>query len=446
MNNFDLVVYSNLGIGTIRGKSNIDFAQSTVINSLAPKTAQQPIEALTNNIFDFASWGPGNNLPDKYQELINKNSTLSGSIEKKLDKLFAGGIEYGILDENRQFQPKYIPEVEAFLEQPTVMQYQASAWENYLKFGNPFPKLCFSADKRKLLNFTNVPAKELRFAYQNPKTGVIEKAFWSKDWALAPGRSQSINLPVVDELYHDENYIRNNTTDFYYIMKISLLGNNTYYQLPPWYSVVEHGWYDHSNQVPKWYRDLMDNITALQFEIIFNEDYFKNLYGDKWENGTVEQKLAMMNERLAYVEGQIKKPGASIAKTKFWDHRTGQYAEAWEIRELKSETYSGEFLKNLQEADQHIMWAVGLDPIELGKQGDNSGSGKKAAFNGDMSTNERHATAILAPFYFWKRYNKLNPALKFRIKVPYLADLNQITPDKRNSQYSDSNFSHANNN
>lgn len=450
MNDFDLVVISDSKtlLGTISGKSNFDLL-TTQIGSNAPASQKQPIEQTVNQIFDYAPWGAGNNMPQKYEQLIRANSVLSGAIQKKLDMLFAGGLEYGYLNKQRQFEPTYIEEVETFIEQPQVQQYIVDAWDNFLKKGNVFPQICFNALKNGILYFRSITADEVRYGYQNPKTGVIDKAFWSKEWHLSVGRHNTIELPVIDEMFHNFNYITDNQKDFFYIYKIPIPGANTYYQEPPWYSVVEHGYYDQSITIPKWQKTVMDNIATLQYEIEFDEKYFEKVYGDKWINGTTDEKRAIMAKHLEEVSNSIRGvPNAAknLAKLKWFDPVRQMDVSSYNIKELNGKTFSGEYLKNLQEADQHIMWAVGLDPIELGRAGDNSGSSKKAAFNGNMSTNERMATIILAPFYFYKRFNKLDSKLKFRIKIPYLGDQNQITPSQRNNQYPDSNFSHANNN
>lgn len=437
----DLIVFSQSKeyVGTIARKSSISILANQ-IGTDAPKGLKQPVEQTTNQIFDYAPWGAGNNMPAKYDQLIKENSVLSGAIQKKLDKLFAGGIEYGYLDAQRNFNPTYIPEIEEFIEQPQVQQYLVDSWENLLKKGNVMPQVAFNALKTKLLWFKSITANEIRYAYQNPDNGVIEKAFWSKDWHLSVGRANTIELPVIDELFHNFKYITDNQKDFFYIYKTPIPGPNTYYQDPPWYSVVLHGWYKQSMQVPAWYIALMENSSSLQYEIEFDEKYFVNLYGEKWTSGTKEQKRTYMAEALKHVSDMIKgvgNAGKNVAKLKFYDKTRQMEVSAYTITALTGKTFSGEFIKNLQEADQHIMWAVGLDPIELGKSGDNSGSAKKGAFNADMSTNERIATIILSVFYFWKRFNKLDPKLKFRIRVPFIGDLNQTTPSQRNNQYPD---------
>ena len=189
----------------------------------------------------------------------------------------------------------------------------------------------------------------------------------------------------------------------------------------------------------------MENTTSVQFQVIFRQNYFKILYGEKWEKGTVEQKAKIMKEKLQEIKECMLSPenaGKFLATMEYMDPQTNQMTRGYEIESIDLKTFSGEHLKNMAEADQHIIWSVGEDPIGMGSHGsgsDGSGSGKKAAFNGDIATNTRHANVILAPFYFAKRFNNWDKRLKFRIALPYLADLNQVTPDKRNNGYPEQN-------
>lgn len=427
-------------VATIQGVSTLELQLGKSI-----KPENQPIkkEFVANN--KYALWGEDNLDPYMYDDLIGENTALSGALQRKIDKFYAGGLEYGMLNDNGEFETKFDPYWQSFIESPHVRQYLDSAFECYVKYRAFFPQITFNEPKTKILKIRNLPAKECRWGLQNNQNGIIDKAFWGKNWEIHAGIKDTIEYPVFDELFHEDDYVQN-VNGHIFVFQPNISGPNTYYQPPLWMPSVLQGWHRHSMQVPDWYESLMNNITALQFEIIFSETYFTTIYGERWDNGDEKDRLKMMEERLEHIYSMMKgteNAGKNIANMKQWNAEAGEFEKAFEIKPLDIKTFNGQYLENLREADQHIIWSAGEDPISMGSHGSGSndgvGGGKKAAFNGDMATNCRHSKAILAPFYFKKRFENHDPRLSFRIKLPYLADLNQVTNDKRNSGYPDNN-------
>jgi hypothetical protein len=433
---------SNGVIATLEGISSLEIQ----LGKKPSTNIKQPIEQPIYNTFPYAFWGPDNQAPAYYDKLISENSSLSGAIHRRIDKLIAGGIEYGFLDDSRNFIPKFDEEIERFMEQPQIAQYINQGFLDYTQKMAIMPLFTFNQPKTKLLHFSTINAGEVRWQKQNPETGLIDFAYWSKNWHFQLGLGSSyLEYPVIDEMYHSIDQIRAES-NAQYIYRCQIPGSGTYYQTPVWMSSVLQGWYEHSMQIPEWYNALMKHLTTIQFEVCFKVNYLKTIYGEVWENASPKRKIELMQERLDNIADSIQGPknaGKFIANLQYYDRETHQYEKGWTLIEVPSKQFSGEHLKNLQEADQHIIWSVGEDPISMGSHGTGSeagsGSGKKAAFNGDVSTNQIHANIFLSPFYFAKRYNGWDTRLKFRIRLPYLADLNQVSMEKRNNGYQDQN-------
>ena len=435
-----LVVLQNNLIGTVQGLSTIDMQ----LGKPAISTQKQPVEQLHTQNLPYANWGDDNLAPRHYDDRIAENVALSGAIERRTDKLLAGGVEYGFLNDQGIFETKYVEEIEAFMEDPHIINYQNSAFLDYVKYKAIFPQIAFNEPKTKVLYFKHTKAPEVRWEVQNKQNGIIENAYWSKNWHWQSGISTAIKLPVIDELFHDFNYIRDNTEDYFYIYQCNIPGPNTYYQVPVWYPTVLQGWHKHSMQIPLWYEKVMERSITVPCEVILKMGYLKHVYGERWEQATTKARLDMMQERLTHIAQSIQGPenaGKFFVNLSYWDTQANEMVNGFELKPVDFKSFAGENLKNMQEADTHTMWAVGEDPLGMTNSNSSgtSGSGNKANFNGDMATNQRHANIFLAPFYFAKRFNGWDKRLKFRVKLPFLADMNQIAMDKRNNGFQDQN-------
>jgi hypothetical protein len=408
----------------------------------APDSLSVPVENQIANLYPYMPWGNANDEPTKYDELIEKNTSLSGAILRKTEKIYAGGIEYGYLDKDRNFIPQFDETEELFLEEEATNQYIAGAISDLIRYNNAFPEVYFNALKTKVLGFRHINAGEIRLKLQNPETGKIDQTYQSKNWNRRLEIDKIIVRPVIDEIYDTIDKIREDQDNFRYTYKIFRPGPKTYYQTPIWYSSVLQKWYDQSMFIPEAISSFIKRLVFVQFQIVFREGYMQKLYGTRWEEGDSTAKLTMLQERLDDISTNLQNSenaGKFTAILSYTDANTGEEIKGYEIIPFESKIISTDFIDFMREADQHLIWSVGEDPIAMGQHGGGSdaGSGKKAAFNSDMATNQMIANAILAPFYFRKRFNGLPSNLKYRIKLPYLADMNQTSMDKRNNQYED---------
>jgi len=406
----------------------------------ASKSVLQPVEKQFFTQYPFASWGAANNAPEQFDKYIEDNTGLFGAMERSISKILAQGIEYGFLDNNRVFTPKFDPTEDAFINDNCFQNYVAQAADDFKRYNAITPEIVFNATKTKVLQIRRTPARENRWKLQNETTGMIEQAYQSKNWGKHLGIDKIIIRPVIDQDFQEMDEIRSNTKDFRYIYKTFLRGKGTYYQNPPWYACVIQKWYEQSMLTPEAITAFIKRLVFVQFQIVFKEAYLEKIYGDRWINGDDKQRMDMLRERCDDISSNLTSAtnaGKFVPNLALEDKDNGQWLQGYEILPFESKTISTDFLQFMREADQHIMWSMGEDPIGMGQNNsgsDNAGSGKKANFNADMSTNWDVHRAILAPLYFRKKYNNLDPRLVYRFKTPFLADMNQLSMNQRNNE------------
>lgn len=408
----------------------------------AGATTTTPQEEADNPNDPLAPWGENNDFPDLLEDEIQKNTTLSGAIESKIDYLLAGGVEYGIesiVDGQKTWQYLDDPAYDTLLYSQQAEQYLAQSIHDYVKYRSIFPEIIFTADKSKAMFATAQKAMHGRWAIQS-NLGSIDNAYLNANWRL--GRrydsADTIKVPVIDplidtpELIHTEKILK-------YIYRPPIATSQTYYPLVPWYSAKISGVLDLSNSIWIFKKTLLDRQMTPKFHLHLNQLWLLQKYGDRFRKATPEQMNKIFLDELKHLNEMmhgVENTGKNIATMTFFHDESQKWVNVWDIEAIKGETFSGEYIPDSEEADLHIHWAVGTDPTLQGQkksqgQGAGSGSDKREAFNIDMSTNQRHVSVILSVFYFMRNYNGLNPKVKLRMKAPFLQTLNQVTPSER---------------
>lgn len=396
-----------------------------------------------DNINDpVAWWGDSNALPDELDVEIEKNPTLSGAIEKKIDYLFAGGIEYGrekIVGTDKVWQYVEDPNYEALLSSVYTEQYLAQAIHDKVRYGSVFPEICFSTDKKTALFLTAQQANDCRWGIQS-KAGTIDHAYINKNWQLGRQHSSpdTIKVPVIDPLLDTPELISTESA-LRYIYRTPFATSKTYYPSPRWYVAKTSGWLDVSNLIPKFKKALMELQMTIKYHIEVNEDWLRKKYKERYENATAEENQKILLEELKHFNEMYKgadNAGKNLMTVRWFNPQSNEYESMWTLKAFDAPTFSGEYLQDAEEATYHIQYSVGLDPTLLGSKkgsgmGAGSGSDKREAFNISMSTSQRHVSEILSPLYFIRNYNGYDPTIKLRMRTPFLQTLNQIKPDQR---------------
>lgn len=436
---------ANQAIVSLKGASKLAGGTGKVQDQELPPS--EAIQYDQNKSTLIAWWGDNNDFPQKIDKEIELNPTLAGAIKKKIEYLYAGGIEYGteaIVDNQRVWMPMITPEIDVIINSAQT-NYLGQAIFDYIRYGSVFPEFVFTLDKSNVYLLTEQSAFDSRWQKQNPATGYIDFAYINKNWSL--GRKEdavdTITLPVIDPFIDTPDLIRTENI-FRYLFRSRIPTSKNYYPLVDWWTAKTSGWLDVSNYIPRFKKSLMERQMTANKHMEVDMKWLAKKYEDRWEKADLEEKNNIFKEELQHMNDMMMGPdkaGGNFMTSKFWDPDIQQWVSAFTIHELKSSNTSGEYIQDSNEADAKIHYAVGLDMTMSNTKGGSggggagSGSDKREAFNMEQSTNSIHVSVILAPVYWMLNYNGLNPNgnIKLRMRSPYLQTLNQVTPTKRDT-------------
>jgi hypothetical protein len=422
-----------------------------IMASMPANKKQQPTAVVEKGVIGTSGlmpWGDNNAFPNTWEQDIEANTTLRDAIEKEVDRIYAGGLEYGY-EENinglKTFKYHAIPALDDIIESPMGMFAFEQIISDYVKHRLPFPELIFSADKKQVIGLNALPAAHTRWAVQSPN-GYILKAFFSRNMPEVANENQDsvITTYVLDPIIDSHEALKKELGTLRYTYRIPLAGWRTYYPLTPAYSSKTSGWLPISNMVTETYSYLLKNQMNPKYHLEMDVDHLKNKYKERWSKADAAEINSILTEELKHFHDMLhgtKNSGNNILTLKEISKILQKEYSSWTITELKGSVFDKGYLELSNLADKHIQKSVGLDPSvsESGSgMGGGSGSDKREAFNIRMATAQRHVNHILSPYNWLAKYNGYKgPAgekIIFRMVTPYLQTLNNVTPDTRGTK------------
>lgn len=399
-------------------------------------------------------WGSNNKLPYEWESEIEANDTLYDAIEKEVDRLYAGGLEYGEnldRDGKIEFVPFHSDTLDAFLKHPMhKMALQTSIYD-YVKHRFPSVELIFSDDKTKVAGIHALDAAHVRYTKKNV-TGEILHAIYSRNWSdivdLAD-KTKYIKLPVLDPVIDTKELIATEKNINKYFFKPLIPTYRGYYPFSPAYSAKNSNWLDISNTNAKTIVYMVKNQSSPKYHIKLDQNYIAKKYGDEWKEADAAGKNDIIKKELKIYDQMLhgaENAGKNILTLKEISNLLGANGQEYsflDITELKGTVFESGYMDLDRTAEKHIQRAVGIDPTLQGSSGSSgmgagSGSDKREAYNIKMATNTRHIDCILAPFNWAFDYNGTKgpngKPVQLRMVTPYLQTLNNVTPDNRSTK------------
>lgn len=416
------------------------------------KTDPQPTVAPEEKTSEkVALWGANNDFPQIIEREIKKNPDLGTVLDWQARALYAGGLTYKVMVEDKEgnatYKDRVIPEIEAFLKRN--MQYRTHAPVHFYKFFNVFPEFTLSLDRSQIIALTAKKPTQARFGLQNSKTKLIDILYLSSRWTdgAGPDDPDTVKIPVIDPSVYTAELLRMRNDNLHYIYPISYPGEETYYTLAKWDSIRQSKWLELANSIPEFKIALMKNQLSIKYHIQM-PDYWMS-----WKFPDYEAlKKKDPKKAKALVNGEIKKfedflvgiknAGKSITSV-FKTDNLGKPWPGWNITAIDDKLKDGAYLEDSVEATMKIYSAVGVDPalagITPGKSGNSrNGSDKREALNIYLSLCQMHEDLILQPYYFISDYNGWTAKhghIVWSFIKPYMQTLNQVTPSKRETGY-----------
>jgi hypothetical protein len=445
-----------------------------------------PVDELkeANKDRGIVPWGSNNNMPSLLMEKVYQSPILSSGMLFNIQMGFGDGVLPCYVDYNEDGEKRLLPykmkydavkekkeslkagedgrpkpseskpviqtyeEVDKFFRENDISGWLLEAVTDMNFFYNIFPEIVFNlADhgNRKIVELVHREACFSRWEKMDPKTGRIEKHFYSTEWSKMSMSLDPAKIHVTDVLDYrnpvkhlkevlkeeaKKNLSANRRINRWIIPVSFPTPGRTYYQKPYWYSLIESGWYDQAVNIPLAKNALMENGMDIKYHIRLAHDYFASIF--KRENITdpLKQKDRIKTEYdniNKYLSGRDNKGKSLITK----NHRgmEGKEQPALEIEKLDNPMGGGEYIADNEEASNILSYGIGVHPSLIG-----SSPGKNKTINGTEARElylikqimtKPIRDRLLRPFYLIKEINGWDRDLEFTIPNIMLTTLDK---------------------
>lgn len=448
----------NLQVDKERG---VVISSSTNRGALVTNAKASPTSAPIRE-YNFTSihpWGLSNLFPQEVLKDVGRNDVIAGAIKKQVQLMYAGGFQYGYLAADpetgeEKFYPKRLKSVEDWLRKTNYKRTLLESINDFYHFYNFFPEIILSDDHSTILNIGHQEATDCRWSKRNSQSGLVETCYINSQWEIEGENSANTRkLPVIDPYYDRVTALklRNDSNRYIYPCSYPTPGKH-YYQLATWNSVRNSGWLQQAIDIPLVKNAILKNQGLWKYIIYVPEWWWEWKFGkQEWAKmqatpGAVQkaqrEELDKFEKLLTGIEGS----GKSIMITVMADPVTKKVYEGWKIEAIDDKIKDGKYIEDSQEANSHILFAMGLPQAILGNSpsssgmGGGSGSDVREYTNLYLSTITSEVEIILEPFNLMAEYNgfveemenKTDGAIwHTRFRQPFMQTLNQVNPTQR---------------
>ncbi|MBT0607642.1 hypothetical protein [Aequorivita echinoideorum] len=376
-------------------------------------TVIKPEEKGNNKI---ALWGDDNRYPQNFLETLRKNG--AGGTSYRLMKAAHYGQGFRLNRTDQTDDGKEDKSVVPLSSQPDILHFfnrskMPRVWTeviNNLETWNiAFPEYILSNDFSKVVSLRNQPTAKMRYELINPKTGLIENAYFCHNWQSGTDvKSEYVQkIPVVDIYASAEEikeYCKKNKFHKFVMPIFYPMLDEIYYPEADHHSVYKNGWMEVVNNIPDFKKSYAKNQLNIKFMVYISDEYFVKTYGDDWQKYTLDKKKEIRQALSDAIDNHLSgnaNAGKSIQTTVFKD-REGKWVKGIEVVPLETKTNSdGTMLLDASGGNAEIMGAIGADPVLMGV----GIPGNK--LNGNGGSNKREALSILNALMKTKRETTL---------------------------------------
>jgi len=371
--------------------------------SAAPKhTVTNPEEIGISTGGKIALWGDDNRYPQNFMKTLKKNGAGGSSYRFLRATHYGNGFKIFKHDatddgkEDKRIVPlNSYPEIAKFFKKVKMHRVFTEVISDLEHFSIGWPEFILTNDYKDLDSVRRLQAAKMRYEKINPKTGLIENAYFCHNWSRNTSLdSEYVNkIPVVDSYCSAEEikeYCKKRKIHKFTMPIFYPLVDETYYPEPDHHSVYINGWMDVVNAIPEYKKHFSENQLNIKYMVYISDEYFTKTYAGEWEKYSLDKKTQIRKQLADAIDDHLagnKNAGKSIQSTVFKD-REGKWVKGIEVVPLKDEnTSEGKGLLDSSAGNSEIMSAIGTDPnlmgvgIPGGKLNGGSGSDKREAFS-----------------------------------------------------------------
>ena len=398
-----------------------------------PDNEPKPITVKKKDL-KYIPWGANDNLPNLVQQAIGKNPTASRGLEFNIVMCFGKGIRPVTKDkEGKTSDLASDHPVSLFFENNDLSTWYLEQCTDMNFFFNPFNEIVLSDDGSQILKLNHIEAMFSRLSERNDK-GIIENHLYCAKFGTdkTPTEDDVEVSPVlpskftVDTLRYKvgkaEGSKDTNQRRFVLHNPFPTPGR-IYYPKPYWYSILESGWLEFANAVPKYKQHMMVNQSTIKYQIIIGEDYFPRIFEFEGIKDHKAQAERVKTEFKAFEDflTDVKNTGKTYyTYAKNFHGKNGiESRPTVEIKALENHFKGGEYIEDSEEANNIISYALGVHPLitgaSPGKNGSISGTEARELFNLKRALIFPYRWQILKTLYMIKRFNKWDQNIYFAV-------------------------------
>ena len=285
----------------------------------------------------IAIWGTTNRFPNDWEKEIEQNNILTDAVEKEVDRVISGGIEYGYydyVDGERSFKYFFDEELDDFFGSEMSQLALEQCARDYIIHRFPCPEIIFDEAKTKVIGINGLPGAHVRLQLQDPTSGEINFAYLNRNWVLGE-RSDSertIVLPLLDPLVDSADLIRIEAGLTNYVYRVPIATSRTYYPISPGYSAKTSKMLDIAAKINTLFDSTLDNQMTPKYHIEVDDEWFVKKYGEEWTNATPEGVVMILQTELKWFHDTMHGPansGKNLMTRKGYDGKRGNEYSDW---------------------------------------------------------------------------------------------------------------------
>ena len=423
-------------------------AAMSVVKPDSPRDITRTIRDQVGQSYEYWQWGDDNRLPARMIESIEGNVLLPEVINFKKKTLASGGAVYGrekIINGERTIEPFISNEIDDALERTNVDAYIDEATEDRFTFGNVNPEILLNM-RREVVGIHAVDASECRLEKQLTEgrlKGRINNVYVSANWDQSTQKDLQI-VPALDPNFEVAKQVMQGRAFKYMLPIRPQTRGSKYYARSPIQTLMDSGWLEVANAIPKWKQAVMDNQLSIKYHVQVNIEYLRQRFPD-WEDVDADTRRKhsqkLLKEFTDVMEG---KENAGKAVMSIFENKNGVEQVGWKIEPINNTKFGEKtYIEDAAASDAHIAYSQGIDPTLMGVSSRSgmsvgSGSDKRMALNQLLLMMRPDQRMILAPLQLMANVNGWHEKygggnrVAFQFKNFHIATLDKVNETNTN--------------
>lgn len=411
----------------------------TVFNIVSPDAGSKPTPENISDLgtTDYQPWGPSNDLPTKWRQKAEKSTTAYPLIARLVEIMFGRGLYYWqeTIDANGNITRDFssVPEIETFLAENDIEKLMQQRMMDLKLSGNMFAEFIINKAKNKIVNVYHLESEFSRLGKVREDKSGFDFLKYTGDWTK-PGDATEIPFINQNEFMYPKQMQRVVPKMKFAYQSYFPSPGRTIYAFPPHGGVFrDNGWLDFANSVPEIMNNINKNAKNIQYHVQIPYSYYASVNPEwkmldaKAQQEFIDATLKTMDDFLSGTENGAKTFYSHFAT----DPVTQKPLAGWEIKAFNDTTKKDAYITSIQEADNQITRAWGLDSsmanLTSGESnlGAGSGSDKRVGFENQVNLSYASVFHVVEPLRMVGKFNKWPANIKWGFMRDIPTSLNE---------------------